>query len=68
MTVEINYSDKPGEPFINEQNRRRGQLSWLLRASTLVDVDCWTRVLGEPLRPGQIHQAIRANVRKGGQR
>jgi 2-oxoglutarate/2-oxoacid ferredoxin oxidoreductase subunit alpha len=59
MTVEINYSDAPGDPFVTEENRRRGQLAWLLRAQTLVDVDCWTRVLGEPLRPGAIHQAIR---------
>ena len=66
MTVEINYSDKPGDPFITEQNRRRGQLAWLLRASTLVDVDCWTRVLGEPLRPGRILAAIREHMPRGG--
>jgi 2-oxoglutarate/2-oxoacid ferredoxin oxidoreductase subunit alpha len=53
MTVEINYSDEPGDPYVTEENRRRGQLAWLLRAQTLVDVDCWTRVLGEPLRPGR---------------
>ncbi len=59
MTVEINYSDEPGDPYINDENRRRGQLCWLLRAQLLVDVDCWTRVLGEPLRPGEILEAIR---------
>ena len=59
MTVEINYSDTPGAPFITEENRRRGQLAWLLRAQTLADVDCWTRVPGEPLRPGRILEAIR---------
>ncbi|HEU4994929.1 MAG TPA: 2-oxoacid:acceptor oxidoreductase subunit alpha [Gemmatimonadaceae bacterium] len=59
MTVEINYSDDRDAPFITEENRRRGQLAWLLRAQTLVDVDCWTRVPGEPLRPGAIHEAIR---------
>lgn len=59
MTVEINYSDPPGEPFITDENRRRGQLAMLLRAQTLCDVDCWTRVPGEPLRPGLIHAAIR---------
>jgi 2-oxoglutarate ferredoxin oxidoreductase subunit alpha len=59
MTVEINYSDKKGDPFVTEENRRRGQLATLLRAATLVDVDCWTRVLGEPLRPGAILKAIR---------
>ena len=58
MTVEINYSDDPQAPYITEENRRRGQLAWLLRAHTLLDVDCWTRVLGEPLRPGAIHDVI----------
>ncbi len=67
MTVEINYSDPPGAPFITPENRRRGQLSWLLRAATLVDVDCWTRVLGEPLRPGAIEKAIRAHLPGGEQ-
>jgi 2-oxoglutarate ferredoxin oxidoreductase subunit alpha len=67
MTVEINYSDERGAPHITEENRRLGQLCWLLRAHTLVDVDCWTRVPGEPLSPGQIVGAIRAAVAKGGQ-
>jgi 2-oxoglutarate/2-oxoacid ferredoxin oxidoreductase subunit alpha len=68
MTVEINYSDDPGDPYITEENRRLGQLAWLLRAQTLVDVDCWTRVLGEPMRPGAILRAIRSHmpVRKEG--
>jgi 2-oxoglutarate ferredoxin oxidoreductase subunit alpha len=65
MTVEINYSDDPSDPFITEENRRRGQLCLLLRAQTLVDVDCWTRVPGEPLKPGQIHQAIRDQMPNG---
>ncbi len=65
MTVEINYSDKKGDPFVDEYNRRRGQLSILLRSATLVDVDCWTRVLGEPLRPAQIVQAIKKNMPGG---
>jgi 2-oxoglutarate ferredoxin oxidoreductase subunit alpha len=62
MTVEINYSDEPGEPFITEESRRYGQLCWMLRAHTLVDVDCWTRVPGEPLRPGRILQVIRERL------
>lgn len=64
--VEINYSDEPGDPFITDENRRRGQLTWLLRATTLVDVDCWTRVPGEPLRPGSIVDAIRERMPRGG--
>ncbi len=66
MTVEINYSDEPGDPFITEENRRYGQLAWLLRAHTLVDIDCWTRVLGEPMRPGVILEAIRAKLGREG--
>jgi 2-oxoglutarate ferredoxin oxidoreductase subunit alpha len=66
MTVEINYSDELGQPYITEENRRYGQLAWILRAATLMDVDCWTRVLGEPLKPAAIHQAIREKMPKGG--
>jgi 2-oxoglutarate ferredoxin oxidoreductase subunit alpha len=65
MTVEINYSDELSDPYITEENRRRGQLAWLLRAHTLVDVDCWTRVPGEPLQPGKILQAIRDKLPNG---
>lgn len=65
-TVEMNYSDEMGDPFITEASRRRGQLCWLLRASTLVDIDCWTRVPGEPLRPGFIVEAIRSRSPQGG--
>jgi 2-oxoglutarate ferredoxin oxidoreductase subunit alpha len=57
-TVEINYSDRLGDPYITRENRRMGQLAWLLRAQTLVDVDCWTRVPGQPLRPRQILEGI----------
>jgi 2-oxoglutarate ferredoxin oxidoreductase subunit alpha len=66
MTVEINYSDEPADPYITDENRRRGQLAWLLRAQTLVDVDCWTRVLGEPLRPVAILEGILARLENGG--
>jgi 2-oxoglutarate ferredoxin oxidoreductase subunit alpha len=65
MTVEINYRDEPDDPYISEENRRRGQLAFLLRAQTLVDVDCWTRVPGEPLRPRMILDAIRGRLKEG---
>jgi 2-oxoglutarate ferredoxin oxidoreductase subunit alpha len=66
MTVEINYSDELGQPYITEENRRYGQLAIVLRAQTLWDIDCWTRVLGEPLKPGDIHAAIRQKMPEGG--
>ena len=65
-TIEINYSDEPNDPYVTPENRRYGQLALILRASTLVDVDCWTRVLGEPLRPGAILNAIREKIPEGG--
>ena len=57
--MELNFSDEPDAPYITPDNRRLGQLAWLLRAATLTDVDCWTRVPGEPLRPGAIVDAMR---------
>lgn len=62
MTIEINYSDTTGAPMITPERRRIGQLAWLLRAHTLVDVDCWTRVHGQPLQPGLIYQEIKRVV------
>ncbi|MCS7023312.1 MAG: 2-oxoacid:acceptor oxidoreductase subunit alpha [Bryobacteraceae bacterium] len=62
MTVEINYSDTPGQPYIEEGSRRYAQLATLLRAQTLVDVDCWSRVPGSPLPPGAIVEALRPRL------
>jgi 2-oxoglutarate ferredoxin oxidoreductase subunit alpha len=62
MTVEINYSDDPDDPTLLASERRYAQLAWLLRAKTLVDVDCWSRVPGTPLPPGVIEQEIRRRL------
>ena len=58
MTVEINYSDDPKAPLITDETRRYAQLAWLLRAQTLMDIDCWSVVYGHPLQPGTIHNLI----------
>jgi 2-oxoglutarate ferredoxin oxidoreductase subunit alpha len=65
MTVEINYSDTVGDPYITEETRRYGQLAWLLRAHTLVDLDCWTSCPGQPLRPQDIYNSIIENAETG---
>ena len=58
MTVELNYSDKKTDPLITPENRRYSQLATVLRAATLVDVDCWSRVPGRPLMPSEICEVI----------
>ncbi|MFA5625862.1 MAG: 2-oxoacid:acceptor oxidoreductase subunit alpha, partial [Bradymonadales bacterium] len=56
MTIEINYSDPPSPEFA--QSRRYAQLATILRAHTLYDVDCWSRVPGIPLSPKTIELVI----------
>jgi 2-oxoglutarate ferredoxin oxidoreductase subunit alpha len=63
MTVEINYSDEPDMPLITPENRRISQLAFVLRASTLTDVDCWSLVPGQPLPPGMIEAAVRGRLK-----
>ena len=58
MTVEINYSDDVNAPLITEENRRYSQLAWILRARTLVDIDCFSNVHGQPLKPRNILERI----------
>jgi 2-oxoglutarate ferredoxin oxidoreductase subunit alpha len=62
MTVEINYSDDLAEPPESNYGRRYAQLAWLLRAETLADVDCWSRVPGQPLPPKMIETALRSRL------
>ena len=54
MTVELNYSDRIDAPLITAENRRYGQLASLLRQRTLLDIDCWSVVSGQPVPPGVI--------------
>ena len=58
ITVESNWSDSPADPIIDADNRRYAQLALLLRARYLVDVDCWTEVRGQPIKPKSIVAAI----------
>jgi len=64
MTVELNYSDDVDDPLTQPQNRRYAQLARILRATTLLDVDCWSRVLGVPFSPGMIEEVILRQLEK----
>jgi 2-oxoglutarate/2-oxoacid ferredoxin oxidoreductase subunit alpha len=58
ITVEINYCDKLGDPLITPENRRYTQLAWYLRAHTLMDIDCYGNVYGQPINPGSVLETI----------
>ncbi len=58
ITVEGNWSDRPDDPLIDETNRRYSALAMLLRARYLVDVDCWSEVKGQPIKPAAIRRVI----------
>jgi 2-oxoglutarate/2-oxoacid ferredoxin oxidoreductase subunit alpha len=58
MTVEGNWCDRPGDSIIDEENRRYSALALLLRARTLIDVDCWSEVKGQPIKPSAIRRAL----------
>ncbi len=66
LTVESNWSDPADDDIIDEDNRRYSQLALLLRARYLVDIDCWSEVRGQPIKPGAIGRAIGERLQRKG--
>jgi 2-oxoglutarate ferredoxin oxidoreductase subunit alpha len=64
MTIETNWSDSPDEEIIDETNRRYSALAILLRSRYLVDVDCWSEVRGQPVKPSTIRRILLAKLNK----
>ncbi|MFZ4624203.1 MAG: 2-oxoacid:acceptor oxidoreductase subunit alpha [Rhodoferax sp.] len=64
MTIEINWSDSPDEEIIDESNRRYSSLAILLRSRCLIDVDCWSEVRGQPIKPSTIRRIALAKLAK----
>ncbi|HYL90605.1 MAG TPA: 2-oxoacid:acceptor oxidoreductase subunit alpha [Burkholderiales bacterium] len=62
ITVEANWSDRPEDELIDESNRRYSALAMLLRARYLVDVDCWSEVKGQPIKPSTIATVIKQKL------
>jgi 2-oxoglutarate/2-oxoacid ferredoxin oxidoreductase subunit alpha len=62
MTVEMSWSDRLEDELVTPDNRRFSALAWLLRARYLVDVECWSEVKGQPLKPGVVERAIRQRL------
>jgi 2-oxoglutarate ferredoxin oxidoreductase subunit alpha len=64
MTIEANWSDSPQETIIDQTNRRYSALAMLLRSRYLVDVDCWSEVRGQPIKPGSIRRVLLEKLRR----
>ena len=64
MTIESNWSDRPEDEIIDETNRRYSAVAILLRARYLIDVDCWSEVRGQPIKPDTIRRVIREKLGK----
>ena len=64
LTIETNWSDNPDDELIDENNRRYSSLATLLRSRYLIDVDCWTEVRGQPVKPRTIRQVLLAKLEK----
>ena len=62
MTIETNWSDSPDEEIINESNRRYSSLATLLRSRCLIDVDFWSLVRGQPIKPSTIRRIVLAKL------
>ena len=58
MTIEGNWCDDPDDEIIDEDNRRYSALAMMLRSRFLVDVDCWSEVRGQPIKPETIQRVI----------
>jgi 2-oxoglutarate ferredoxin oxidoreductase subunit alpha len=65
MTVETNWGDQPDDELIDADSRRYSALAMLLRARYLIDVDCWTEVRGQPVKPRTIRQVLLTKLEKG---
>ncbi|GMR15477.1 MAG: 2-oxoacid:acceptor oxidoreductase subunit alpha [Gammaproteobacteria bacterium] len=58
MTIENNWSDNLETELIDQDNRRYTELALILRSRFLVDVDCYSEVSGQPLKPGTVERVM----------
>jgi 2-oxoglutarate ferredoxin oxidoreductase subunit alpha len=64
MTIESNWSDRPEDKIIDESNRRYSSMAILLRSRFLIDIDCWSEVKGQPIKPGTIRRVMLEKLKK----
>jgi 2-oxoglutarate ferredoxin oxidoreductase subunit alpha len=66
MTIEDSWCDTYEDEIIDETNRRYSAVAMLLRARYLVDVDCWSQVKGQPIKPSTIRKVLLEKLNKSG--
>jgi 2-oxoglutarate ferredoxin oxidoreductase subunit alpha len=64
IAIEGNWSDDPNDEIIDESNRRYSALAMMLRSRYLIDVDCWSEVRGQPIKPNSIERVILEKLKK----
>ena len=64
ITIEGNWSDDPKDAIIDENNRRHSAVAMLLRSRYLIDVDCWSEVRGQPIKPNTIQRVLLEKLKK----
>src|SRR5450631_1657546 len=64
ITIEGNWSDDPNDEIIDESNRRYSALAMMLRSRYLIDVDCWSEVRGQPIKPSTIQRVLLEKLKK----
>ena len=65
MTIEANWCDRLEDELIDESNRRFSALAMMLRSRYLADVDCWSEVRGQPIKPDTIYRVISNKLVQG---
>ena len=65
MTIESSWCDSPDEELVDGDNRRFSALAMLLRARFLADVECWSEVRGQPIKPRTIARVIEDRLQLG---
>jgi len=64
IAIEGNWADRLDDSVIDDENRRYSALAMMLRARYLVDVDCWTQSRGQPIKPGEVVEVLRAKLKE----
>jgi 2-oxoglutarate ferredoxin oxidoreductase subunit alpha len=64
MTIESNWSDRPEDKIIDDSNRRYSSMAILLRSRFLIDIDCFSEVKGQPIKPGTIRRVMLEKLKK----